>query len=525
MFGSDAFGAVRWRQADRAHDPEQGGTPSALTRSWSLVAELPGLEIVSKLPESIGRTSIAVTLIDREPAYVWKPMLHTIAAGTTDVSQQETSYISQARNRRFVFEPGELKGINRKERKVYLNPLEIEGRPILPERAISYDTLILATGSEANDFGTPGVRDHCLTIDNRSQAMNFNREVMAHMLEALAAKSTLHIAVVGGGATGVELAAELVQLADASAYYGAAGLRDQVKVTLIESGPNLLGAFPDRVAIAARERLERLGVTVLTGARVVAAEAGCLRLADGTQINAELKVWAAGVKASDVCAAFDGLEVTRNNQIVVGPTLQTTLDPRIFAVGDCSSLSSGRPRQASTTGSTGCASAGFAFDPPSSWLAGREGAAPVLLPGLRFDRIARRLWRLRLARTIRTVQGRLHTRTRGSARPCPSLSQPSVPAAWILAWRADMARGHDQFPCPSAHSIARLMMERLRPNHYRSVPRWIRAPRTLCEFHRSKGYAIMTPFVLTTLLVSGLFAGFVHVVSGPITLPPSHHMP
>ncbi len=327
------------------HGPDQGGTPSRPHQIVVVGGGIAGLEIASKLPGCIRGTSIAVTLIDREPAYVWKPMLHTIAAGTTDVSQQETSYISQARNRRFVFETGELKGIDRKERKVYLNPLEIDGRPILPERAISYDTLILATGSEANDFGTPGVREHCRTIDSRSQAMKFNREVMAHMLEALAAKTTLNIAVVGGGATGVELAAELVQLADASAYYGAAGIRDQVKVTLIESGPNLLGAFPERVAISARERLQRLGVVVLMGARVVAAEAGCLRLADGTQINAELKVWAAGVKAADVCASFDGLEVTRNNQIVVGPTLQTTLDPRIFAVGDCSSLSLGDPRK------------------------------------------------------------------------------------------------------------------------------------------------------------------------------------
>jgi NADH dehydrogenase len=330
----------------QTQDPERGGAPSRPHQIVVVGGGIAGLEIASKLPGSLRRTSIAVTLVDREPAYVWKPMLHTIAAGTTDVSQHETSYISQARNRRFVFETGELKGIDRKERKVHLNPLEIDGRRILPERAISYDTLILATGSEANDFGTPGVRDHCLTIDSRSQAMNFNRKVMAHMLEALAANSTLQIAVVGGGATGVELAAELVQLADVSAYYGAAGLRDQVKVTLIESGPTLLGAFPNRVAIAAQERLERLGVTVLTGARVVAAEAGCLRLADGTKIDAELKVWAAGVKASDACASFDGLEVTRNNQIVVGPTLQTTLDPRIFAVGDCSSFSvedNGRP--------------------------------------------------------------------------------------------------------------------------------------------------------------------------------------
>ena len=305
-----------------------------------------GLEIATKLPRVARGTPVAVTLVDREPAYVWKPMLHTIAAGTSDVSQQETSYIAQARHRGFVFEPGELKGINREAREVYLNPLTIEGRRILPERAIRYDTLILAIGSQANDFGTPGVRDHCLRIDSRSQALSFNREVLARMLEALAAKSTLHIAVVGGGATGVELAAELIQLTEITAYYGAAGLRDQVKVMLIESGPNLLSAFPDQVAVAARERLERLGITVLTGARVVTAEADGFRLADGRQISADLKVWAAGVKASDACASIEGLELTHNNQIVVGPTLQTTRDPRIFAVGDCSSLpmgDAGRP--------------------------------------------------------------------------------------------------------------------------------------------------------------------------------------
>jgi NADH:ubiquinone reductase (H+-translocating) len=232
-----------------------------------------GLEIVSRLPRIAGKTGIAVTLIDREPAYVWKPMLHTIAAGTSDVSQQETHYIAQACDRGFIFEPGEMKGIDRKARQLHLGPLTIAGRLILPERTIPYDVLILAVGSKANDFGTPGVRDHCLMIDSRSQALDFNREVQARMLESLAAKRTLHIAVVGGGATGVELAAELIQLTDIAAHYGAAGLRDQVKVTLVESGPQLLSAFPDRVAVAACKRLEKLGITVLTGARVIAAEA------------------------------------------------------------------------------------------------------------------------------------------------------------------------------------------------------------------------------------------------------------
>lgn len=297
-----------------------------------------GLELASKLPKRVRSIPITVTLIDREPAYVWKPMLHTIAAGTSDVSQQETIYIAQARDCHFVLEPGELKGMDNQARKVHVGPLTIDGRPILPERDIPYDTLILAIGSQANDFGTPGVREHCLMIDSRSQALDFNRHVQARMLESLAAKNTLHIAVVGGGATGVELTAELIQLTEIAAYYGAGGLLDQVKVTLVESGPRLLSAFPDHVAVAARERLERLGITVLTGARVVAADADCLRLADGKQISADLKVWAAGVKASDACASFDGLEVTRSNQILVTPTLQTTRDPRIFAIGDCSNF-------------------------------------------------------------------------------------------------------------------------------------------------------------------------------------------
>ena len=194
-----------------------------------------------------------MTLIDREPAYVWKPMLHTIAAGTSDVSQQETHYIAQARDRRFLFEPGELKGLNREARKVHLGPLRISGRQILPERDIPYDTLILAIGSQANDFGTPGVREHCFMIHSRSQALDFNREVQARMLESFAARITLRIAIVGGGATGTELAAELIQLTEIAGHYGAAGLSGQVKVTLLEERP----AVARRLSRSGRRRRSR----------------------------------------------------------------------------------------------------------------------------------------------------------------------------------------------------------------------------------------------------------------------------
>jgi NADH dehydrogenase len=299
-----------------------------------------GLEIASHLARSkTGGRRLAVTLVDRETAHVWKPMLHTIAAGTRDVYQQQTAFVAQARERGFVFQPGEVSGIDRASRHVRLAPwITSDGQEVLPGRDLQYDTLVLALGSRANDFGTPGVAEHCHTIDSRGQAIAFNTEVRVRILQSLVRETALNIGLVGGGATGVELAAELVQLAELSEYYGASGIAGKVRVTLLESGPHLLAAFPERISIAARSRLEALGVTVITGARVVAAEAGGFRLHDSSLIAADLRVWAAGVKAPELLATLEGLDMTRNHQLVVGPNLRTTLDPNIYAVGDCVSL-------------------------------------------------------------------------------------------------------------------------------------------------------------------------------------------
>lgn len=291
-----------------------------------------GLDIASHVA---GRRGIAVTLIDREPAYVWKPMLHTIAAGTADAGAQETTYLAQARARGFLFVPGEATGIDRARREVRLAPFCIGGEQVLPERTIGYDTLILAVGSRANDFGTSGVAEHCARIDSRSDAIAFNDRLRIRLLRALAAGGTLSIGIVGGGATGVELAAELIQLADIADHYGASKARERVHVTLIESGPRLLGPFPEDVSRAAAAKLAELGVEVRTSAKVKAADATGFTLADDSRILADLRIWAAGVRAPDVVAAMVGLEHSKAGQIVVGPTLAAIGDPHIYAVGDC----------------------------------------------------------------------------------------------------------------------------------------------------------------------------------------------
>lgn len=297
-----------------------------------------GLQIATQLGGRFKNVGM-VTLVDSDSAHVWKPMLHTIAAGTRDVSQQQTTYVAQAHAAGFIYQPGQMSDLDREGRKITLAPMYFpDGRLLLAERKIPYDVLIVAVGSQANDFNTPGVADNCYMIDTRLQADAFNREVRARIMQVALKGGSLSIAIVGGGATGVELAAELIQLADTAESYGTKGLAARIKITLIESGARLLAAFPEKVSRVTKERLEELGVTVRIATKVVSATDTGYALDGGEVIAADLKVWSAGVKAPNFLKNIGGLESSRVNQLVVTETLQTTNDPNIFAVGDCASL-------------------------------------------------------------------------------------------------------------------------------------------------------------------------------------------
>ena len=301
-----------------------------------------GLEIATLLARhwrKQRRNAPAVMLLDSDSAHVWKPMLHTIAAGTSDISQQQTPYIAQARDAGFTYQPAELCGLDRAAKEVLVAPFyAADGRLLVPARRFAYDALIIAVGSQANDFGTPGVAEYCRSIDSRQQADAFNREIRIRLLQSLAQHEELSIAIVGGGATGVELAAELVQLVESAEAYGAKGLGLLIKITLIESGPRVLANFPEDISAATTARLKALGIAVMIDTRVSAANAEGFEFADGSGLKSSLKVWAAGVKAPDFLANLDGLETTRGNNLVVLLSLQTTRDSDIYAVGDCASL-------------------------------------------------------------------------------------------------------------------------------------------------------------------------------------------
>ncbi|MCC2978043.1 FAD-dependent oxidoreductase [Sphingomonas sp. PL-96] len=294
-----------------------------------------GLDIATRLAgQTAGDHPLAITLIDREPAYVWKPMLHTVAAGTSDAGAQETVFAAHALGHGFRFEFGEAVAIDRERRRVSLAALKIDGEEIAAARSIDYDTLVLAVGSRADDFGTPGVADHCARIDCRSDAIAFNERLRVELVKSVATGRPLTIGIVGGGATGVELAAELIETTATLEHYGAKDASENLRVVLIEAGPRLLGAFPEKVADEARHKLEQLGVMVQTGNRVTGVEAEGFVMAEGEPIAAQLMVWAAGVTAPPLLDTLD-LERSRNGQLVVGATLSAPGDSRIYALGDC----------------------------------------------------------------------------------------------------------------------------------------------------------------------------------------------
>ncbi|MDE2356522.1 MAG: NAD(P)/FAD-dependent oxidoreductase [Alphaproteobacteria bacterium] len=303
-----------------------------------------GLELATKLGRKYSRSGeVAVTLVDRGRTHIWKPLLHAVAAGSLRRSQHELNYLAQARWRGFTFALGEVAGLDRKAKALKLGAVvDEDGRQIMPARDISYDTLVLAIGSVTNDFGTPGAAEYAIPLETQQQAARFNRRLVNACLGANSQQTPLRpgqlsVAIIGAGATGTELAAELHRTVRAVLAYGMDRIdpaRD-VRIILIEAAERILPALPARISDATHKLLTELGVDVRTRARVAEVSATGVRLADGTEIPAELVVWAAGVKAQEVLAHMDGLETNRINQLVVEPTLQVTRDPDIFAMGDC----------------------------------------------------------------------------------------------------------------------------------------------------------------------------------------------
>lgn len=303
-----------------------------------------GLELATKLGNSLGKRKKArITLIDSTRTHVWKPLLHEIAAGSMDPDRHELEYLAQAHWHHFKFRLGRMDGLNRTIREISLAPvLDEDGNQIIARRTFKYDTLIIAVGSTTNDFGINGAREYSIALDTQEQAQKFHRYLHNALLRAQTQPEPLkpgqlEVAIVGAGATGVELAAELHNTTRELTAYGLDKIdpdRD-VKISLIEASDRILPALPPKLSYAVDVELRKLRVNVFTGERVTEVSPKGITTHSGRFIPAELVVWAAGIKAPDFLKEIDGLETNRINQLVVNQHLQTTRDANIFAFGDC----------------------------------------------------------------------------------------------------------------------------------------------------------------------------------------------
>lgn len=299
-----------------------------------------GLPLATRLGKTLGKKDLAkITLVDSNAIHVWKPRFHEVATGSIDSELDALDYRGHARQNFYNFEPGRLTGVDREAKEIILAPLiDNEGREILPERRLAYDHLVLAIGSHGNDFNIPGVRQHCLFLDTRAQADRFHDRFLNTCLAANFADKPISIAIVGAGATGVELAAELHHAVAVLHRYGHRHLnRQRLHVHLIEAGPRILPALSERVSSAAHQRLVEMGVVVYTETQVTEARPDGFVTADGRQITADLLVWAAGIQAPALLSTL-GLETNRVNQIVVEPTLLAKGESHIWVIGDCASF-------------------------------------------------------------------------------------------------------------------------------------------------------------------------------------------
>lgn len=304
-----------------------------------------GLELAAKLGRRFGRRDHDIILVERNRTHIWKPLLHEVATGALDANIDEVGYRAHCKRWGYRFFNGTLESIDTEARMIHLAPLVENGRELISRHALRYDYLVLAFGSVTNDFGTPGVREHCMALDSRAEADSFRDRLLNHCLAASRAlvvdpdaDARVKVSIVGAGATGVELAAELYNAADALAYYGLEVFDSRrLEVTLIEAGPRILPALPERLADAAHHELEKLGVRVLTGSPVTHVTADAIAIKDRDPIPADLMVWAAGVRATPIAGPLGTLELTRSGQLLTTATLQSVSDPRVFAIGDCAS--------------------------------------------------------------------------------------------------------------------------------------------------------------------------------------------
>lgn len=279
--------------------------------------------------EELARNDFRVTLVDLNAYTTFQPLLYQVATGGLnpgDITYSLRSFTGRFR-RSMRFRRAVVTGIDTQQQRVSTDA----GGPI------PYDYLVLAVGVGANYFGIPGAAEHARAIYTRAEAIEV-RDLVFGRIEALTLADpnrTLSLVVVGGGATGVEMAGSLAEMKQQGMPIAYPELDpDRIRIMLVEMGPALLAPFDRKLQKYTLKQLTRRGVDVRLNTGIRAVHSDSVSLSDGTSEQADVVVWGAGIGGHQEVQGW-GLAQGRGGRIVVDDDLRVHGQDRIFAVGDC----------------------------------------------------------------------------------------------------------------------------------------------------------------------------------------------
>lgn len=280
--------------------------------------------------KALRRAPVNVTLIDRQNHHCFQPLLYQVATAAlspADIAWPIRHILRGQDNATVLM--AEVTGVDTAGRRVLLDGVD----------PVAYDTLVIATGATHSYFGhdewgkfAPGLKRIVdATRIRRNILLGFERAELTH--DEGERKRLLTFAIVGGGATGVEMAGAIAEIARLTLLQDFRRIDpSSARIVLIEAGPRILPTLPPDLSDYAARSLTRMGVEVKTSTRVTSCDARGVDLDNG-RIEAGTVIWAAGVTASPA-AHWLGVEADRAGRVVVGPDLAVPEKPEIFVIGD-----------------------------------------------------------------------------------------------------------------------------------------------------------------------------------------------
>ena len=279
---------------------------------------------------ALARERLEILILERNNYHTFLPLLYQVAAaelGPEDIAHP-------------------VRSILRKLPNVRMEMADVETIDILmhrirtTDRFITYDYLILATGSETSFFGIPGASEYAFPLKTLEDAITLRNNILYCFEKAIQEENVerrrrlLTFTIVGGGSTGVEIAGALAELIRGPLMKDFIGLDfKEVRIVLIEASDNLLPGFPECCRDYSNSRLRQMGIEMQVKSSVTQITRDSIRLKNGQVIPTQTVVWATGVRGASLVQNA-GLELTQNGRIKVLPTLQVLDHPETYVIGD-----------------------------------------------------------------------------------------------------------------------------------------------------------------------------------------------